>query len=140
MSKAKRLGINKNNPILSCLNVSKVYGKGDNSVAVLKNVTLNIFPKEFIAIVGPSGSGKSTLMHILGALDVPSTGTSKLNGQVLSDLDENELAKVRNQYIGFVFQSFYLLPRTSAFRNVRLALYITTLSLKKKEKDVLMMP
>lgn len=124
-------------PLLSCLNITKVYGSEENSVTVLKDISLNIFSNEFVAIVGPSGSGKSTLMHILGALDTPSSGLYTLNGQVLSDLDDDALAKIRNQYIGFVFQSFYLLPRTSAYRNVRLALiYNNTIPKKERQERI----
>lgn len=134
MSQGRLWSTNKNEPLLSCININKVYGKDENTVTVLKNISLNIFPNEFVAIVGPSGSGKSTLMHILGALDTPTTGSYTLNGQVLSDLDEDTLAEIRNKYIGFVFQSFYLLPRTSAYRNVQLALIYNN-SVPKKERE-----
>lgn len=92
------------------------------TVQALKDINLEVKKGEFIAVVGPSGSGKSTLMHILGLLDHPTSGTYKLNGKNVAGLSENSLAKLRNKNIGFVFQSFNLLPRTSALDNVALPL------------------
>jgi putative ABC transport system ATP-binding protein len=89
--------------------VSKVYATGDIEVAALRGVSLRIDENEFVAIVGPSGSRKSTLMHILGCLDVPTSGTVRLAGHDVSSFDENRLADARNRFIGFVFQQFHLL-------------------------------
>jgi len=112
----------KTQPIISCHNISKTYGSDDNAVTVLKHISLDVHVGEFVAVVGPSGSGKSTLMHILGALDTPTDGSYQLNGKLVSSLRDDELANIRNKNIGFVFQSFNLLPRATAIRNVRLPL------------------
>lgn len=108
--------------LISAKNLIKVYGSEDNLTYALNNASIEVKEGEFIAIIGPSGSGKSTLMHILGCLDKPTTGSYLLNGQQVSKLSENSLAKIRNKQIGFVFQSFNLLPRTSALKNVELPL------------------
>jgi putative ABC transport system ATP-binding protein len=102
--------------------VHKVYDAGESSVHALRGITLEIAPAEYIAIMGPSGSGKSTLMHILGCLDVPTEGEYELAGAAVSRLSPRALARVRNQRIGFVFQTFNLLPRASIQRNVELPL------------------
>ncbi len=108
--------------LISAKNLSKFYGEEDNLTKALDNVSLDIKKGEFTAIIGPSGSGKSTLIHILGCLDRPTSGTYKLEGKTVSKLSEKELAKIRNNQIGFVFQSFNLLARTSAIKNVELPL------------------
>lgn len=100
--------------------VSKTYYLGEVAVPVLKHVSLQINAGEFIAIMGPSGSGKSTLMNIIGCLDVADSGRYLLNGTAIEHLTEAQLATIRNQHIGFVFQSFNLIPRVSALRNVEL--------------------
>jgi len=101
-------------------NVTKVYPMGDAQVQALRGVDLQIKEGEFIAVLGPSGSGKSTVMHILGCLDTPTSGTYHLDGVAIQGLNPNELAEIRNHRIGFVFQSFHLLPRATAGENVEL--------------------
>jgi putative ABC transport system ATP-binding protein len=103
-------------------NVTKTYSSGETSFQALRGVSFEIEEGEFVAIMGPSGSGKSTLMHILGALDTPSSGKYFLAGKDVSKLSDDELANIRREKIGFVFQSFNLLPRTSVFENVELPL------------------
>jgi putative ABC transport system ATP-binding protein len=105
-------------PIIELRRVSRVYDMGHVQVAALRDVDLTVGDGEFVAIVGPSGSGKSTLMHIIGCLDRPSDGTYLLEGTPVETLDDDELARVRSRTVGFVFQSFNLLPRTSALENV----------------------
>lgn len=104
-------------------NVTKTYGAGtDSEFQALKGISFDIKDGEFVSIMGPSGSGKSTLMHILGALDTPTSGTYHLDGKDVSTLSDDELADIRRENIGFVFQSFNLLPRTTVLRNVMLPL------------------
>ncbi len=108
--------------MIECKNLAKTYTNGGTETPVLKNFSLSIRNGEFVAVMGPSGSGKSTLMHILGCLDTPTGGAYALDGQDVSRLTDDELAEVRVRKIGFVFQSFNLLPRASALRNVALPL------------------
>ena len=100
----------------------KVYLVGDERVRALDHATLHIYPHEFVSIIGPSGSGKSTLMNIIGCLDVADAGSYRLDGLPIEEYSENELARIRNQKIGFVFQSFNLIPKLSAEENVELPL------------------
>ncbi|MCP4257419.1 MAG: ABC transporter ATP-binding protein [Planctomycetes bacterium] len=109
-------------------NVTKVYPMGDTQVQALRGVDLQIKSGEFIAVLGPSGSGKSTIMHILGCLDTPTTGTYQLDGTAIQGLNPNELAEIRNRRIGFVFQSFHLLPRATAGENVELPMIFAGVS------------
>jgi len=102
--------------------ISREYRSGESVVHALRDADLNINAGEYLAILGPSGSGKSTLMHILGCLDSPSSGRYLLDGQDISQLDVNAMARVRNRTIGFVFQRFHLLPRASALQNVAMPL------------------
>jgi putative ABC transport system ATP-binding protein len=106
--------------IIRTEDITKVYGMGDAQVRALDGISLNIKENEFVAIMGPSGSGKSTMMNILGCLDHPTSGEYYLAGEDVSNLDKNQLAIIRNERIGFVFQSYNLLPRTSALENVML--------------------
>lgn len=107
-------------PLIELIGITKTYGTGDAEVRALSGVDLQILSGEFVAIMGPSGSGKSTLMHLLGCLDRPTTGSYRFAAREVSAMRRDELAKVRNSEIGFVFQSFNLLSRTSAIENVEL--------------------
>jgi putative ABC transport system ATP-binding protein len=105
-------------PLLQIRDLHKAYVLDGVTIQALRGINLNVEPGEFAAIMGPSGSGKSTLMHILGCLDVPDSGSYRLNDQDITQMDSNQLATLRNHEIGFVFQNFNLLPRTSALENV----------------------
>jgi len=111
--------------MIECKNISKIYRNGMVETIALKKATFTIKDGEFVAIVGPSGSGKSTLMHILGALDAPTSGEYLLDGQDISKFSDDELADIRRNKIGFVFQSFNLLPQISILRNTMLPLIYT---------------
>jgi len=124
-----RLGVN----MIELKNVTKTYKTGEVEFRALKGVSFSIEDGEFVAIMGPSGSGKSTLMHILGALDTPTSGTYFLDGKDVSTLSEDELADIRKNKIGFVFQSFNLLPRTTVLRNVMLPLVYAGVAREKRE-------
>ena len=106
--------------MIKITHVSKIYQTGDIQTKALDDISFEIKKGEFVAIMGPSGSGKSTLMHILGALDKPTLGKYVLDGENVENLDDDELSRLRNRKIGFVFQAFNLLPRTSAIKNVML--------------------
>jgi len=108
--------------LIELKNIVKQYGDGGEPTIALDGVSLNIEKGEFVAIMGPSGSGKSTLLHVLGFLDLPTSGEYKFNGKYLSDYSKEEVAKVRNKEMGFIFQAFNLLPRTSVLENVKLPL------------------
>jgi putative ABC transport system ATP-binding protein len=122
-----------NSPVISIEHISKTYELGKTQVKALYDVTFDVQRNEFMAIMGPSGSGKSTLMNLLGCLDTPTEGRYILNGKIVSEMTENDLAFTRNREIGFVFQVFNLLPRATAFRNVELPLIYK--GTKKKERD-----
>jgi putative ABC transport system ATP-binding protein len=109
-------------PVIEVAEVTKIYEMGENKVFALRGINLKVFPGELLAVMGASGSGKSTLMNILGCLDVPTAGRYTLDGVRVDGLSKNELADLRNQKLGFVFQGFNLLPRTSAVENVELPL------------------
>ena len=114
--------------------ITKTYGHGDNEFQALKGVSFTIKEGEFVAIMGPSGSGKSTMMHILGCLDTPTSGTYFLDGKDVSQMDDEELADIRKDKIGFVFQAFNLLPRTTVLRNVMLPLVYAGVKEEAREK------
>ena len=123
--------------IIETQSISKRYVMGEEVIDALKDVTISVNKGEYVAFMGPSGSGKSTLMNIVGCLDTPSTGKYILNGQDVSEMSENELAAVRNKEIGFVFQTFNLLPRQSALENVALPLIYAGYS-KKERTEIAM--
>lgn len=127
-------------PVIQTKNVTKTYSLGENKITALNNVSIEIYAGEFVAIVGKSGSGKSTLMHTIGLLDTPTSGEVIVNKKNVTQYSEKELARIRNKEIGFVFQSFNLLKRTTALENVILPLkYSSTpkVQWKKKATDML---
>jgi putative ABC transport system ATP-binding protein len=115
-------------------NVSKIYHLGGEEIRALDDVSLDIEAGEFISIIGPSGSGKSTLMHILGCLDTPSSGTIKLDGLAIHDASKKQLAAIRNQKIGFVFQFFNLLPKLNVLQNVELPMVYSGASARERRE------
>ena len=118
--------------IISIQSVSKIYNLGETIVKALDNVSLSIYDNDYISIMGPSGSGKSTLMNIIGCLDVPTKGKYKFKNELISDMDDNQLANIRNEKIGFVFQTFNLLPKLNAMQNVEVPLIYSSLGRKKR--------
>jgi putative ABC transport system ATP-binding protein len=120
--------------MIVCKNITKIYGSGDSQTIALNDVSFTVKEGEFVAIMGPSGSGKSTLMHILGALDNPTSGTYLLGGQDVSQLTEDELSVIRKEKIGFVFQAFNLLPRATVLRNVMLPLIYSEVPKKERKR------
>ncbi len=118
--------------ILKLTDICKDYMQGKQSVRVLKHINLTVEQGDYLAIMGPSGSGKTTLMNIIGCLDVPTSGTYELNGKDLHNSSDNALADIRNKYIGFVFQSFHLMPKLDAVDNVALPLLYAGVPLKER--------
>ena len=124
-------------PVIELEAVSRIYGFGESAVRALDGVDLVIGDGEYVALMGTSGSGKSTMMNLVGCLDTPSSGIYRLNGQEVSRLDDDHLAEIRNREIGFVFQSFHLLPRMNAAQNVELPLaYARVLPAERKERSL----
>lgn len=121
-------------PVIQARGLTKVYQMGDMEVRALRGTNLDILPGEMVAIMGPSGSGKSTLMNIIGCLDVPSAGVYRLDGIDVSRLDDDRLAEIRSKKIGFVFQSFNLLARTTALANVELPMIYAGMSSRERRK------
>nr|WP_139362055.1 ABC transporter ATP-binding protein [Hymenobacter sp. CRA2] len=121
-------------PVIETTNISKVYRMGTEEIHALRSVSIRIPRGEYVAFMGPSGSGKSTLMNIVGCLDTPSTGSYILNGKDVSRMTDNQLADVRNREIGFVFQTFNLLPRATALDNVALPLIYAGYSKSEREE------
>ena len=119
-------------PVISVKNISRIYKVGTETIYALRSITLDIKRNEYVALMGSSGSGKSTLMNVLGCLDTPSSGEYNLNGKMVSRMTDNELAEIRNKMIGFVFQTFNLLPRYSALENVALPLVYAGISKEER--------
>lgn len=113
-------------PVVSCRDLKKTYMIGEQPLEVLRGVSFDVLPGEFVAIMGPSGSGKSTLLNLIGALDSPGSGSLTISGTDIAGLDDDALAQLRNRFIGFVFQQFNLLRRTSALENVKLPLFYSS--------------
>jgi putative ABC transport system ATP-binding protein len=122
--------------MIECVKINKIYNSGHTESHILKDISFKIEDGEFVAIMGPSGSGKSTLMHILGALDTPTNGRYYLDGADVSVLSDDELAEIRSSKIGFVFQSFNLLSRSTVFRNVTLPLVYSNMPARDREAKV----
>lgn len=125
------------NSVIQTKDIAKIYKMGTETVEALKSVTINIDKGEYVAFMGPSGSGKSTLMNIIGCLDTPTRGQYELAGQDVSETSENDLAEIRNKEIGFVFQTFNLLPRQSSLENVALPLVYAGFSKSQREERAL---
>jgi len=124
--------MNQNGTIIRMSNIRKIYDTGKVKVEALKGIDLDVYPGEFLAIVGPSGSGKSTLMNLLGCLDTPSEGTYQIGGDNVAGVTRDELAEIRNRRVGFVFQSFNLLPHLTALENVELPMLFGGVSPKER--------
>jgi len=124
-------------PLIEFKEIKKIYITGPVKYEALKGVSFKIKKGEMVAIMGPSGSGKSTIMNIMGALDVPSSGVYRLNGKNIADYDEDELAEIRNKEVGFVFQSFNLLPRTSVLKNVERPMMYANIKRDERKKRAL---
>ncbi len=123
---------NNGTPIIDIENIAKIYQMGQEKVFALRDVSLKLFPNEYVAIMGPSGSGKSTLMNLLGCLDTPTFGNYHFKGENVGMMTDNDLASIRNREIGFVFQTFNLLARSTALKNVELPLVYSGVSASKR--------
>jgi len=124
-------------PLIRLEKLSRRYQMGSETIHALREVTLSIERGEYVAIMGPSGSGKSTLMNLIGCLDTPTSGQYELNGKLVSQMDDNQLADIRNKEIGFVFQTFNLLPRSDALRNVELPLIYSGMRAEERRQVAL---
>src|SRR5206468_5304719 len=120
--------------LIETVDLWKSYVMGDEEIHALRGVSIQIERGEYVAIMGPSGSGKSTLMNLIGCLDTPSKGSYLLNGKQVSQMNDNELARIRNEEIGFVFQTFNLLPRATALHNVELPLVYAGVAAKDRQE------
>ncbi len=127
----------KHEPLITFSNITKKYKTGDTFYEALKGISFTIVQGEFVAIMGPSGSGKSTTMHIMGALDTPTTGTYILKDKDISKYTDDQLAHIRNQEIGFVFQAFNLLPRTTVYKNVERPMMYANIPEEERKKRVM---
>lgn len=123
-----------NQALIQLRDVTKVYLMGTQEVRAMDGITLDVFPNEYVAVMGPSGSGKSTMMNIIGCLDTPTDGSYTLNGSDVGDMDDDALAVIRNREIGFVFQTFNLLPRVTCLQNVELPLIYSGMRKRKREE------
>jgi putative ABC transport system ATP-binding protein len=124
-------------PLIRFQNIARRYQMGAETIHALRDVSLSIERGEYVAIMGPSGSGKSTLMNLVGCLDTPTDGHYELNGTDVSHMDDNQLAEVRNREVGFVFQTFNLLPRATALRNVELPLIYSGVPAEERHRKAL---
>lgn len=125
-------------PLIDIKNLNKLYKMGEDELYALKDISVKINPKEFVAIIGPSGSGKSTLMNMIGCLDIPTSGEYYLQGKEVSNLDDDQLAQIRNFLIGFIFQGFNLLTKLSAVENVELPLIYQGVKMKEAREKAVM--
>ncbi len=125
-------------PVIEIHDITKIYQMGDVQVHALRGVSMSVYERELVSIMGPSGSGKSTLMNVIGCLDKPTRGTYLLGGQEVGKMDDNQLAVVRNSKIGFVFQNFNLLSRTSALANVELPMVYNHIPRKERHRRAAM--
>ena len=128
--------VGENGAIVSIRNLSKIYTQGDTKIAALNRISLDIKAGEFLTLMGPSGSGKSTLLHIIAGIDRPTEGECRVQGVDVARLNESQLADWRNQNVGFVFQTFNLIPVLTAFENVELPLLLTRLSRTQRRRQV----
>jgi putative ABC transport system ATP-binding protein len=122
------------NPLIHIEHIARTYEMGGETVHALRDVSLDIFPNEYVALMGPSGSGKSTLMNILGCLDTPSSGVYTFKGLDVNEMTDDDLAEIRNKEIGFVFQTFNLLPRATALKNIELPLIYSGISSENRKE------
>jgi putative ABC transport system ATP-binding protein len=127
---------NKSDVVVAVRGLSKIYRQGEINVTALNNISLDIYKGEFLTLMGPSGSGKSTLLHIIAGIDRPTSGECRVQGVDVTRLNESQLADWRNQNVGFVFQTFNLIPVLTAFENVELPLLLTKLSSKRRKEQV----